>query len=606
MSRTRISNIIAQQTANTLFDKTFSANPHVELRKNAIIKQAIANAGINVNDKTVLSQHESEILENEFKNIIHAIGHLPKFVGSEKIELDNDQNPEDGDEAMKRAARNFLRHLTLGSTFEGDDRVTQSLIKRFLNLAMEKRAVLFSVARNEIQNIFNHAIEWIAEKNTENNKLSVDDERQFQIFMHGLLAIYPFLDPIENEQVILPQKVQNQWIQIQYQFQRMDISPQSGLLSKLIKDQDRLYAYGLVPMKNQHPEAQPYLLLMGTTFPTGQGEALSQLYNFYPRHSVGEGHDTSQIDAWIKKQDNKINVLGQSKGAVMSMITAARHHDKIDQAYCFNPTGLSNATLDRLNRKWQTLKTEEKPQIHVYAQSGDIVFPLENGFLEGTHIYRILPQTDNMPRLHKLLPIFLQRIYESHIHNFAGRESVIVLNVNTERENNSRWREFRGDMKEALNWITFPIKNLDLLAQLSQREIENKLPMAKIVTWPLSLLGKTLSTISLATFLTLGMPLGSLVAMSKVFGRTTFGIRSNYQLTMHSDSKGDTNSNNASTFTSSTKKLASLGLVSNVNSDSMEADVPKLTPKLDFTNPINLNESQSSELLTVPRSSFSH
>ncbi|MCZ6925320.1 MAG: hypothetical protein O7D30_08465 [Rickettsia endosymbiont of Ixodes persulcatus] len=285
--------------------------------------------------------------------------------------------------------------------------------------------------------------------------------------MHGLLALYPFVDPQENEKIILPQKINGQWIRVEYQFEKIDISPQTGLLAKWLEDKDRIYAYGLRPSTDAHPDAESHLLLMGTTYPTGQGAALGNIYNFLPGNSVGEGHDTTHLDAWIKNQAGKVKVSGQSKGATMAMITAVRHPNKVSEAHCLNPTALNLRTLNRLERQWDSLA--QKPQINIYDQNYDPVFPLENGFLKDVNIYKIYPDKTDISSYFRYMPSFMQRAYEAHIHNFAGRESALVLRGSIHRENISRKREFFGDMKEGINVVIFPLGYLHLYTKLRTR-----------------------------------------------------------------------------------------------------------------------------------------
>ncbi|HVY53723.1 MAG TPA: hypothetical protein VHA13_04315, partial [Gammaproteobacteria bacterium] len=254
---------------------------------------------------------------------------------------------------------------------------------------------------------------------------------------------------------------------VTYQFEQLDISPQSWPLSSILEKEDRIYAFGLTTSQQ---DAESHLLLMGTTYPAGQGAALAVAYNFYPLHSVGEGHDTTKVDQWIDNQ-KAVKITGHSKGATMAMITAARHSDKITQADCLNPTALSSSTLERLKLIWN--KRTKTPQINVYAQAGDCVFQLERGFLEGTNLYRVIPNTDKSSMncgAPVPLPNFIRKGYEAHIHHFLGRSNALVLRMSVATENKSKWREFRNDIKYLLNWLRFPLEFLETTVTILARK----------------------------------------------------------------------------------------------------------------------------------------
>lgn len=366
---------------------------------------------------------------------------------------------------LQRTARNLLRYITLGSMVTRHGHYQKSLAAIEEGLANKRNPALLTAIRVEVQVMFNHALRQLTQRT---NPLAPEDENQFEVFLSNLLALYPFLDPECYEQIKLPQKINGLWTQVIYQVGRIDISPQTGLLAKLLEEEDRLYAYYLTPVP--HADAPIHLLLMGTTYPTGQGAVLADLYNFYPRHSVGEKHDTTLLDAWIKQQGaKKIKIAGHSKGATMAMIMAARFPEHILQADCLNPTGLCQATLNRLQPQWQSIPSASRPKLQVYAQAGDPAFPLENGFLEGTQLYRLTPQNKSCST-YKPLPKKWMQAFEAHIQHFAGRSDVTITAINLAQENRLRSREFWGNMKAAVNWVLFPIKYFSFCQELIARK----------------------------------------------------------------------------------------------------------------------------------------
>jgi hypothetical protein len=348
-----------------------------------------------------------------------------------------------------------------------------------------------------------------------------------------MLAVYPFIEPEQTNEIVIPQKIDGKWLAVTYNFKKIDMSPQSGLLASLLEDEDRMYAYALEPVAGQNPQANAHLLFMGTTFPTGQGEALADLYNFYPRRTVGEAHNTSNVNKWIAETPQKIIMLGLSKGADNAMIKAAeaatQFPGKVNTAYCFNPTALAEPTLNRLLPAWKSCSDEIRPLIQVVVQKGDPVFPLENGFLPQTQISEVSSVESITSNYKKLLPAFIQKASEAHIHNFSGRKSIIIRNKTVAEENLSRGREFRGDIKGALNWLLFPVKYISLCASLKARKLERQSSYAKIVTRPLGLIGKICrSVVQITTILPVLMVV-TIFSGIKTAARSLFGIRSDYQ-----------------------------------------------------------------------------
>jgi hypothetical protein len=471
----------------------------------------------------VLSAHELD-------DLVYASGGLPNFIGKNKSdEIEPDVDFEDPEQLARRAARNFLRHITRGtivkSGAEGKSYAKcLALIERCVD--KERSQELLNALREEMKIIFQNAAAWIIENDDPAN------EKQFEIFMHGLLALFPFTDPEETETIKLPQKVNHKWIEAEFQFKKIDISPQTGIIANCLKRLDkpnevnkhRIYAYGLSPLTEQDPAIQAHLLLMGTTYPTGRGAGLSVLNNFRPGYSVGEGHDTTKLDEWINDPHNKsIIVSGQSQGAVMAMITAARHPAKISVAHCLNPTALNSGTFKRVSKKWNALSDDKRPVINAYVQKNDPVFGLEHGFLKGTHLYHIHPNHYHVSSYKRFLPEFIQRLSEAHLHNFCGRNFALILRGNIQQENNSRRRELKGDIKEGVNIVVFPFLVIDLCVNL---RIEKWSPL---IRKPLILLERIIAGSLIIAFLPTSVILATLISGFITAGRAIFNVRSEYQ-----------------------------------------------------------------------------
>lgn len=364
-------------------------------------------------------------------------------------EIENLDEAANQQEKYHRVARNALRHLTYGKSFNECKLLTWS---NFKALFIQRDSCLLRALRKEVQNIFLNIL-----TNVEGNHFDESSEMRLGILIDNLLSIYPFLDPEDNEETILPQTINNRWERVNYHFEKIDISPKSGPLAKLIEDQDRLFAYGLTP---EHRQAQPHLLFMGTTYPAGQGADLNWLYNFSPFYSVGEGHDTSLVEHWLANHTN-VKICGHSKGGTMAMIIAAKFPQNIHNACCLNPTALRIETIKRLEQQWSQIPNAEKPIIEVYTQANDPVFLLENNFLESTIIYRLGKVNDK------------SSLFAAHANYFAGKKSTLVTEVtDIQAELVSRRREFFTDIKKALNVVMFPYLYSKLVCKTCSRKLK--------------------------------------------------------------------------------------------------------------------------------------
>lgn len=501
------------------------------LTANQLEKEALKRANIKLNDGKIKSNEDVNHYKSKIVEILSEHGRESKeYISSQS-----------------KIARNLLRYLLRGTparnSAEGHH-YKEALAALEQCLGVEKRPELLEGLRTEIDIVFENAANWIiAEEKlaqgSEEKKLSFDQKsKQFNIFIHSLLALYPFLYPDINKPITIPQKVHNLWEKVTYDLQRLDISPQKNpkmgkkkWLASIIEDQDRIYAYGLTPRNNADNDKESHLLLMGTPHPTGQGSDLAVLYNFSIGESVGEGHDTDNIDEWIKNQGNKIVVSGQSKGATMAMITAARYPGKITTAHALNPAALNYWTLRRLQKQWDDVPVDNRPLINVYAQTKDPVFCLDNGFLQGTKIYRIFPNSSKDPvisNFKSFVPSAIQRRTDAHIQNFCGRSAVTVVEGNIAKYNNDRKREFFSDVKMAINIVNFPIQYVNLMANIGMRKVGRVMgkmaPLLKPIGWIGSLINIAVGLLLISTVI-----IAAIVAGIKVAIRKGFDIRSDYQ-----------------------------------------------------------------------------
>lgn len=450
-----------------------------------IIKQVCSNECVPFKHNKIYTDEELQKIKQGLQDIIYINANgLTTIIENgdelEKINLDgiNDASDED----LHRIARNLFRYLYRGTVINGEDNAYKEGLNYVEKNIHHKREPRFlAILREEMKKMLAAISKQLVQQNNLNNA----QEKRLNIFIDGLLSSYALLDPVENEMLQIPQKIDNKWILISYRVNRIDISPhaEDNALTSLVKEEDRIYVYTLTPGKEYSDIVLAGLLFPGTTYPTGQGATLSQIYNYVPGLSVGEGHDLQLVRHWIKNSTRRIWITGHSKGGTMAMIVAAEHPDKIERAECLNPAALCHETLQKLSLNWNRLKPSERPAINVYAQLGDIVFEIDAGFLPGTHLYRVMTEKQHCSTLKWYVPHFFQAILESHLHHFSGYNNVLFLKINTDVENARLSRLFSANFKAAINRAWYPPMyndyKLSLLGDSDLSKIQRK------IWWPI-------------------------------------------------------------------------------------------------------------------------
>lgn len=433
-----------------------------------IDQQARFNLGFT--HKKELSALQEKALKAEKEQLVHASGGLPPLIRSlgsgfsDHFEVIDNSLPLN--EQYCQNARNFLRHMLRGTpicSIDGDSVFNSPLAKWEpfgKTLLSRSDPQLLEAIRLELQQILNQAFHLLSDKTRDENEQSratqlQQNETIYTIFQSTLLSILPFFAPDLGETLWIPQKINQVWENVAYTITPIDISPRSGLLSTVIAEEDRIYAYGL---ETSHLNAQSHLLFIGTTYPGGQGYDLNNLYNFYPNHSVG-AHDMTGIEQWLHHKPNKsVIVAGHSKGAVNAMELAIKYPHKILEANCLNPTAIAGSNLVNFQDSWSNhAKKQNRPRINLYTQQGDPVFSLEKGFLPGIKIFKVFPNTKKPAMNAQFFPTFLAKAYEAHIHHYSGRDEVLIVKAKKKIENTSKLREFLNDIKYLVTLFLFPI-----------------------------------------------------------------------------------------------------------------------------------------------------
>jgi hypothetical protein len=369
--------------------------------------------------------------------------HLPCFVsGGKKIE--NPALAKNKRELYQITARNFLRHFTYGTKlFYGNfSNITNLKLCWYIfkALMVKKDVELLDAIRSELKQVFCNICQQV-------EKLNPDLQDRLEVFVNTLVSNFAFLDPKEGEEVILPQKIDSIWLEVSYRFKKIDISPKQGWRAKLLEAEDRIYAYGLEPSL---AKAHPYLLLMGTTYLTGQGAYLSLLSNITPGLSVGESHDLSELEKWMRRQ-LKVKVTGHSQGGTMAMLVTAKYSEYTHSAYCLNPAILHKGTLLRL-------KQLGGEKINVYIQERDPVFIIGDFLMEGTRVFHV-----THPHIKKYSRV------AAHALHFSGHPEAIITEIKTPHVDSDA-RKFFNDFKYFADRILSPFLSINFITSILLRK----------------------------------------------------------------------------------------------------------------------------------------
>ncbi|HSW70670.1 MAG TPA: hypothetical protein VLH77_01670, partial [Gammaproteobacteria bacterium] len=348
-------------------------------------------------------------------------------------------------------ARNVLRSLTYGAPlFKGP--LSWPLLKLawlyFKTLMLKRDPNLLRIIREEMKFIFTRALEVAPYCDPE-------AEQRLEIFIDSTLSFFPFMDPEEGETLIVPQKINNKWCSITYLFKKIDLSPKTGWYAKYLEEEDHLYAYGLEP---QLAEASPHLLLMGTTYLSGQGSNLSLLGDVTAGLSVGERHDLTELEQWIR-QHPRLKISGASQGATMALIVGAKYAAYVLRVISLNPAALLETTLDKLMRIWAA--QEIKPECRVFTQAGDPVLIFGEGFLPGTRFTCVSHAEINTDSL-----------FAVHAKNYLGYFAAQYEDVSSsELELGSEKRKFFNFLKGMADNVAGPLLNLNIVYSLFCRKM---------------------------------------------------------------------------------------------------------------------------------------
>ena len=319
-------------------------------------------------------------------------------------------------------ARNMLRVLMMGWSSNWREIITKDTLRAIFVEDNPELTRSFRLAFQEgLTYVFHQLVD---------SQLTKYEHRQAEFFISNCLTILPYMDANPFESIAIPQWLNDQWQLVEYKITPIELTPTKGFKAKLLKDEDRVFAFGLEPIRQ--PEATPHLIFMGTTYPAGQG--------FAPTiHTDLEGFETAgkslyrtghkKITEWLNNQTQKPHVCGSSLGGALSLLLAIHQGDKLSRVDALNPPGLYQPLRKSRFDNWDTFV--DKPEVFVQKQGDDPVSKY-GLWKKEWHILHVNPPQ------HKRGPNSIT----DHALNYAGFADTTFTTIDTIQDNNDRkWRD---------------------------------------------------------------------------------------------------------------------------------------------------------------------
>ena len=314
-------------------------------------------------------------------------------------------------------ARNLLRVLMMG----WQDATSLASLRLLSALIIQHDSELSRAMRYAYQQGFDHIYTQL-----ENQELTEPQLNQAQFFLSNCLMLLPFSDITPYESFNIPQYIQGTWQMVAYKVTPIELTPTTGFKQLFIHDEDRVFAYGLEPIT--HPDAEPHLIFMGTTYPAGQGFLTQINTDLEPFETVGKklyrtGH--AKIAAWLDKQTQKTHVCGASLGGALSLLLAIHQGEKLSRVDALNPPGLYDPWRKSRFDRWDSM--ESKPPVYIQKQANDVVSAL-GVWKDDWHIFQVTPPIDKAGPLPNI----------DHALNYAGLAGTRFEPVDAHTDNQNR------------------------------------------------------------------------------------------------------------------------------------------------------------------------
>jgi hypothetical protein len=347
------------------------------------------------------------------------------------------------DSSIKKGedVRNMVKYLFTEARLSFQMLTHQSLHAIFI----KRNPVLLQAAIQEMQLVSRMICQRLNEpfKNETQAKL-------VEILLGNILAIYPFLEPVDKQELQIPQKIDSKWQMVRYRVDRLQLTP--SYLG------DPFYSYGLKPLDATLP-VQSLLLFMGTPLhPTARGGLLGRWTDMTPGYTVGESiydfFSRSLIQEWIKEafdscQDPQkgVKLYGASLGGSLCLIAASHQPQYVSEVHAYVPPAPLSYILQTYQRNCGIWAVE--PDVNVYRQENDIASWVGRGWDLNWKVWMLqAPQKFNF--------------VEAHIKAFAGITHVTLSRINQKEENDSLKRKLSCISLEILKIPFFGLSSLHL------------------------------------------------------------------------------------------------------------------------------------------------
>ncbi|CDZ78167.1 hypothetical protein BN59_02475 [Legionella massiliensis] len=337
------------------------------------------------------------------------------FFDSADFEVENPLNPGENAAII---ARNAMRILMMGWNEDWQDLVSWRV---FSAVFIERDPELLRGMRLGFQQGFQHLYTQLV-----GQELDPMQFNQAQLFIANCMSLLPFSDLNPFESMAIPQWIDGSWRMVDYKVTPIELTPTSGFRKLFINDDDRVFAYGLEPIRDS--EAEPHLIFMGTTYPAGQGfnvQVNTDLEAFETPGKILYRQGRDKIAKWLEKQGKKVHVCGTSLGGSLSLLLAIDQGDKLSRVDALNPPGLYEPWHKSRFDHWDELS--EKPPVFIQKQGDD-------------HVSKFGIWKKEWDLLHVTPPEFLQNAggFVDHALNYAGFAETRFVGVDTEADNESR------------------------------------------------------------------------------------------------------------------------------------------------------------------------
>ncbi|NCT56370.1 MAG: hypothetical protein GW760_01480 [Legionella sp.] len=339
------------------------------------------------------------------------------FFSTAELEQEQRENPT---ENARIIARNMLRFLMM--KYEGDalDMLSSELLSAIF---VQRNPQLLCGMRHAFQEGFDHVAQQL---NSKKGLLSTKQNNQAKLFISNCLSLLPFADLKPGNVFNIPQLIDGAWQRVQYRVEPIELTPTRGFETLFMRDEDRVFAYGLEPVGCS--QAEPHLIFMGTTYPAGQGfvtQANTDLEGFETVGHYVYRTGRQKIIAWLQKQSQKVHTCGMSLGGSLALLLAIDQGERVSRVDALNPAGLYDAWNKSDLDCWDNLDEDNKPEVVIQKQGHDFVSSLGVWKKDWT-ILRVTPH-----EAASCSPL-------DHARNYAGYDDTLFERVDAEQDNEAR------------------------------------------------------------------------------------------------------------------------------------------------------------------------